>query len=117
MPCATCRKTQARELVVADARAPASPVSPTPGLPPRGDEEGVGERARLAILRYLALLHRLEQRALGLGRCAVDLVGEYHGIEDRSRVEAERQRPLVIDRQAEDVRGQQVARELHACVI
>lgn len=36
-----------------------------------------------AIERHAALLHRLEQRGLGLGRGAIDLVGEHQVMEDR----------------------------------
>jgi hypothetical protein len=35
--------------------------------------------------RHLALLHRLQQRGLGLGRRAVDLVGQQQVGEDRAR--------------------------------
>ena len=81
------------------------------------DEERLGQRARLAVERHLALLHRFEQRALRLRRRAVDLVGEHDRVEDRSRVEAERLRALVEDRHAEHVGRQQVARELDARVL
>jgi hypothetical protein len=81
------------------------------------DEEGVGQAARLAFLRHLALLHRLEQRALGLGRRAVYLVGEHHRIEDRPGMEPERLRVSVEDRHPENVRGEQVARELDPRVL
>jgi hypothetical protein len=37
---------------------------------------------------HLALLHRLEQRRLHLGRRAVDLVGEHDVGEDRAGLEA-----------------------------
>ncbi len=80
------------------------------------DEERLGQLARLAVDRHLALLHRLEQCALRLRRRAIDLVGEHHRVEDRARQEAERLRALVVDRYAEDIRGQEVARELHARV-
>ena len=84
----------------------------------RGDhEERLGQRARLAVHRHLALLHRLEQRALRLRRGAVDFVGEHDRVEDRARVEAERLRALVEDRHAEHVGRQQVARELDARVL
>ena len=39
-------------------------------------QERVRQRERLAADGHLALLHRLEQRALHLGRRAVDLVGQ-----------------------------------------
>ena len=55
----------------------------------RDDEERLRQLARLPVLRDLALLHRLEQRALRLRRGAVDLVGEHDRREDRARMEAE----------------------------
>jgi hypothetical protein len=51
----------------------------------RDDHEAVGERMALAVERHAPLLHRLEQRGLGLGRGAVDLVGEQQLVEDRPR--------------------------------
>ena len=81
------------------------------------DEERIRQLARLAVLRDLPLLHRLEQRALRLRRRAVDLVGEHDRVEDRARMEAERLRPLVEDRHAEHVGRQEVARELDARVL
>ena len=76
------------------------------------DEERVGHRVGRAVDRRLALLHALEQRGLGLGRRPVDLVGEDDLAEDRPRPELELLGLLVVDRQAGDVRGQQVRREL-----
>jgi hypothetical protein len=65
-----------------------------------------------------ALLHRLEQRGLGLGRGAVDLVGQDEVGEDRARLELELRRPLLAsvldDVGADDVGGHQVGRELDA---
>ena len=49
---------------------------------------------------------------LGLGRRPIDLVGEDDLAHDRARPELELARLLVEDRQARDVRGQQVRREL-----
>jgi hypothetical protein len=48
------------------------------------DEEGLGQRAGLAFRRHLALFHGFQQGALGLGRGAIDLVGEHHLGEDRT---------------------------------
>ena len=53
------------------------------------DDERVGQRAGLALDRDLPLLHRLEQRRLGLGRRAVDLVGEQQVGEHRPLAEPE----------------------------
>ena len=65
-----------------------------------------------------ALLHRLEQRRLRLGRGAVDLVGEHDVGEDRARLELEtpcapRSSSAMIVR-ADDVGRHQVGRELDA---
>ena len=43
----------------------------------------------LAVDGHLALLHRLEQRRLGLGRRAVDLVGEQEVGEHRPLAQRE----------------------------
>ena len=55
------------------------------GVLRREHEERLVEHARLAVDRHAPLAHRLEQRALRLGRRAVDLVGEQHVGEDRAR--------------------------------
>src|SRR5262249_51356643 len=64
--------------------------------------------------RDLALLHRLQQRGLGLGRGPVHLVGDHDAGEDRSRPEREGGRRAVEHHRAHDVRGHQVGRELDA---
>ena len=61
------------------------------------------------------LLHRFEQRRLGLGRRAVDLVGQDDVREDRTLDELHRAlaaRRLLQDLRAGDVRRHQVGREL-----
>ena len=67
----------------------------------------------------LALLHRLEQRGLHLGRGAVDLVGEEDVAEDRAGLEAELALAAlgIVDLGAGDVGGQQVRRELDAAEV
>ena len=69
-----------------------------------------------AVDRDAALLHHLEQRGLGLGARAVDLVGEHDVGEDRAGVELERALLLVVHRDAGDVAGEQVGGELDARV-
>ena len=76
------------------------------------DEERVRHRVRDAVDRRLALLHALEEGALRLGRCAVDLVGEHDLAHDRPGPELELLGLLVVDRQASDIGRQQVRREL-----
>ncbi len=63
------------------------------------------------------LLHRLEQGRLGLGRGAVDLVGQDDLREDRARLKLEDAAAvgqLHDDVGADDVGGHQVGRELDA---
>ena len=80
----------------------------------RGDEERVGQRPRHAVGRDLALLHRLEQRRLRLGRRAVDLVGQHDVREDRSLAELELAGLRVVHERARDVARHEVGRELDA---
>ena len=68
----------------------------------------------LAVDGDLALLHGLQQRGLGLGRGAVDLVRQQDLREDRSRPELELVELLIERPHAGDVGGQQVRRELDA---
>ena len=66
----------------------------------------------------LIFLHRLQQRRLGLGRRAVDLVGQDHVAEDRALEETElaaaRAAVFLDHLGAGDVGGHQVGRELDA---
>ena len=75
-----------------------------------GDGQGIG----LVADGDLTLLHRLEQRALHLGRRAVDLVGEHEVREDGAELRGELALLLVVDDRADDVGGQEVRRELDA---
>ena len=75
---------------------------------------GFGTLKRLAPDRHLALLHDLEQRALDLGRRAVDLVGEQQVGEDRPERGLELARLLVVDPRADQVGRDEVGRELDA---
>jgi hypothetical protein len=69
---------------------------------------------RLAGDRHLALLHHLQQRALHLGRRAVDLVGQQQVGEHRPQRGAEVAGLLVVDARADQVGRHQVGRELDA---
>ena len=80
----------------------------------REDEERRGQGARRAVHRHLPLGHRLEQTALGARGGAVDLVGEHEVREERTRLEDELPAALLVDGDAGDVAGEQVARELDA---
>jgi len=66
------------------------------------------QREGLPLDRDLALLHRLEQRGLGLGRGAVHLVGEQQPGEQGAGPEVELGALLVVDERAGQVRRQQV---------
>ena len=61
---------------------------------------------------HLGLFHDLQEGRLGLGRGAVDLIGQDDRGEDRALVEVPRPRPLVVNGHTRDVGGQQVGREL-----
>ncbi len=76
------------------------------------DEERIRHRVGRAVDRRLALLHALEQRRLGLRCGPVDLVGQDDLGHDRAGPELELLVLLVVDRQAGDVRRQEVRREL-----
>ena len=80
----------------------------------RDHEERRLEPMCRALDRRLALLHRLEERRLGLRRSTVDLVREEEVGEDRPRPELEVAVALVPDRRAGDVRGHEVGGELDA---
>ena len=69
---------------------------------------------RVAVDGDLVLLHRLQQRGLGLGACPVDLVREQDLREHRPGPELELAYLLVEGADTGDVRGQQVWRELDA---
>jgi hypothetical protein len=94
------------------------------GVLGRHHEEGRGERVGRALDRHAALLHRLEQGGLGLGRRAVDLVGEDDLSEDRARLELELALDapalsfrLDDDGRARDVGGHEVGGELDAAEV
>ncbi len=76
------------------------------------DEERGGQQVAVAVDRHLALGHRLEQGTLCLRRRAVDFIGEQELGEQRSRMEFERARFALVDADPDNVRRQQVAREL-----
>jgi hypothetical protein len=78
------------------------------------DEEGFGQGARHAVDAHLPLFHRLEQARLGLGRGAVDLVGQQHLGENRAWVEGKTVLLALVHGNAGHVRRQQVAGELDA---
>jgi hypothetical protein len=76
--------------------------------------KGEGTKCVCAGDRHLALLHHLQQRALHLGRRAVDLVGQQQVGEHRSQRGAEVAGLLVVDARADQVGRHQVGRELNA---
>ena len=72
------------------------------------------QRHGIAVHGHLALLHGLQQGALGARRGPVDLVGQQDLGEDRAGTELEGLLLLVEERDSGDVAGQQVGRELDA---
>ena len=77
-------------------------------------QERLLERIGGAADRHLALLHRLEQRGLHLGRRAVDLVRQDDLGEERPLLDVELLRLLIEDHRADEVGRQEVGRELDA---
>ena len=82
------------------------------GVLGRDDEERPGQQVADAVDRDLGLLHALQERRLGLGRGAVDLVADHDVGEDRAGPELEPLVGLPVDADAGQVAGQQVGREL-----
>src|SRR5262245_23572499 len=83
----------------------------------RENEEGRVERPGLLRDRDRLLLHRFQQRALRLGRGAVDLVGEDNVSKNGSALKLEALAAALVvddDLRAEDVCGHQVGRKLDA---
>ena len=81
----------------------------------RGDHhEGPRQGMRVAVDGDLAFVHGFEQGGLGLGRGAVDLVGQQEVAEDGPGLEFEGFGVGVVDGDAEDIAGQHVAGELQA---
>ena len=70
-----------------------------------------------AVDRNLPLLHRLEQRRLRAGRCAVELVREKEVAENDARLVAHHAGFLVKNAVARDIARQNVRRKLHAPVV
>src|SRR6266516_1241499 len=71
----------------------------------------------LAVNRYLALLHRLEQRRLRFRWRAIDLIGQQYVSEDRAASQVEGGRRDIEDVSARDIRRHQVRREVDAIEI
>jgi hypothetical protein len=68
----------------------------------------------LAFDGDLVFLHGFQQRTLRARSRPVDFVSQHHVGEYRSRMELETAGVAVVDRNAQDVGGQQVAGELDA---
>ena len=69
---------------------------------------------RCVSQRHLPLLHRLQQRALHFCRGAVDFIREDEVAKNRPALRGEHALPWIIDERADEVRRQQVGRELNA---
>src|SRR5215211_6847427 len=75
--------------------------------------ERLREVARQPVHRNRALLHRLQQRALGLGAGPVDLIGEDHVGEDGPGPELEISLSLVVDVESRNVGRKKIGGELY----
>lgn len=83
------------------------------GVLRRDDEERLGEQMSLAFYCDLLLFHRFKQRALSTRRSAIDFVGENNVSKYRPGVKNEFAAVTIVDINPGDVRGQQIACELH----
>ena len=77
-------------------------------------EKGIIQRVAGIADGHLALLHRLQQGALHLGRGTIDFVGQNQIGEDRPFAGDKITRVLLIDQRSRQVGGQQVRSELDA---
>ena len=68
----------------------------------------------MPIDRDVPLFHRLEQRRLGFGTGAIDLIDQQHVGENRTGMEHELILGRIEDMHARDVRGHEVGRSLHS---
>ena len=73
---------------------------------------GDGQLVGVGADSHLPLLHRLQQRALHLGRGAVDLVGQHDIGEHRALARLEIAGFLVVDHRTQQIGGQQVRGKL-----
>ena len=80
----------------------------------RQDQERIRQVEGPVAQRDLPFLHRLEQRALDLGGGAVDLVGKQQVGEDRPLLDLKVVPVGPVDLGSQEVRRQQVGRELDA---
>src|SRR5258705_3710467 len=80
----------------------------------RDDQERRLEPEGLPFHRHLRLLHRLQQRGLGLGGRPVDLVGQQEVGEDGTRTKLEASLALIEQEAPGDVRGKEIGRALKA---
>jgi len=78
------------------------------------DQERLRKREPSLLDADHSLAHGLEQSRLGLRSGAVDLIREQNVGEDRTGDEFEFLLVLVVDRHADDIRGQKIARKLNA---
>src|SRR5690606_29070472 len=83
-----------------------------PGDLGRDDHEGLYDGNDPALDGDARLVHSLQHGRLGAWRGAVDLVREHEVGEDRAALELELVRVAVEDRDAQDIAGEHVGREL-----
>ena len=80
----------------------------------REHEERVGQLEGLIADGHLPLLHRLEQRALHFCGRAVDFVGEDEVAENGALLRGEHTLARVVNKRADEIRREQIGRELDA---
>ena len=69
------------------------------------DQKRLGQGIREPVNRNLVLVHGLEQRRLGLGRGAINLIGQQDVGEDRPRFEFELLLNRGVDRNSQHIAG------------
>ena len=84
------------------------------------DQKGRFQFVRGSAAGDGAFLHGFEQRRLGFGRGAIDLVGQHQVGEDRPRLKSQGFRAAIVgfdDHAADDVGGHEIGRELNARIL
>lgn len=80
------------------------------------DEEGLRQWMGVSFNTDLIFLHGFQQRALGLGGCAVDFIGQHHLVENGAGMKGKGIGLTIEDHGAQDIGGQQIAGELDSLV-
>ena len=83
----------------------------------RKDTVGLRQTVGRAVYGDGSLLHELQKRGLCFRGCTVDLIGKQQIAECRALLEFHLAGILAVDREAGDIAGQNIRRELDAVII